>query len=102
MVSAGDSMQQMSEHLELLSVPSVTCLHWLPELWKCLVQMASLLNKDKQMLNGQLASASLAAAMCALFVCYSSVLHSLLQRGSASQPAPYLMYSSHCQSQVPR
>lgn len=91
----------MLEHFELLSVPFVTCLHWLPELWKCLVQMVNLLNNDKQMLHGLLASARLAAATSALFVCYSLVLHPLVQCVSAPQPALHLMYSSHCQSQVP-
>lgn len=46
-VSAGDSKQQMSEHSELLSAPFVTCLRWSLVLWKCLDQMANLLNCDQ-------------------------------------------------------
>ena len=40
-------MQQMSEHFVLLSAPSATCLHWSLALWRCLDQMANLLNNNQ-------------------------------------------------------
>lgn len=47
LVSAGDSMRQMSEHFELLSAPFATCLHWSLVLWRCLDQMANLLSNNQ-------------------------------------------------------